>query len=214
MTAAAVDPAARWAATSPAEVELAPGDVVLVRGAAWISRQILKATRELGEEPSVVSHVGLIARGGPLPLAEITEAAGVRVLRRPLAQAYGGSAALFAVARPTFLSPAALGRVLATSTRLEGRAYGWLKLPLHLLDAWTGRALGLRRTPLLFRRLAVTGLPICSWHVAQSYSVAGYRFGRAGRHATPDDIYDGILADAASWVWVLGPDLAPLHLYL
>lgn len=208
---AAVDPAARWGATSPADVELHPADVVLVRGDAWISRQILAATRDRGEEPSVVSHVGLIDVGGPLADAQILEAAGVRVVRRTMREAYGEGGSLVAVARPTFLTAPERERLLATSRRLEGRAYGWAKLPLHLLDAWTGKALGLRRTPLVFRRLALSPLPICSWHVEQAYAVAGYRF---ARHAAPDDVYDRILADAASWSWVFGPDLAPLPLYL
>lgn len=214
MTAAAVDPAARWAATSPAEIELHLGDVVLVRGGSWLSRQILAATRERGEEPSVVSHVGLIDRGGPLGDAEILEATGVRVTRRTMRAAYGQGGSLVAIARPAGLTSEQLARVVATSRHLEGRTYGFAKLPLHLFDAWLGRLAGARRTPVLFRRLGRSPLPICSWHVAQAYAAVGYRFGRVGPYAAPDDIYDGILADAASWAWVLGPDLAPLHLYL
>lgn len=204
----------RWNATRPESLWLYPGDVVFVRGTGWVSRQILKATRELGEEPSVVSHVGLIDKSGKLPYAEILEATGLRVVRRSLAEGYGLSDSLLAIARPTFLSNAKLQKLLAASRLLEGRRYGYLKLPLHLLDAWTGRALRLRRTPVLFRRLGRSGLPICSWHVAVAYREIGYRFGLPGLYAAPDDIYDHVLADASRWSWVIGPDLLPARLAL
>lgn len=214
MTAAAVDPAARWAATSAAPIVLHAGDVVLVRGSSWLSRQILSATRDRGEEPSVVSHVGLIQVGGALPDAEILEATGRRVVRSTMRAAYGASSSGVAIARPIALTREQLDVVLAVSARLEGRAYGFGKLPLHLLDAWLGRLVRARRTPILFRRLGRSPLPICSWHVAAAYAAIGYRFGRTGAYAAPDDIYDAILADASSWSWVLGPNLLPLSIYL
>jgi len=199
-----------WDQTARLPIELHEGDVVLVRGNSWLSRQILKATRARGEEPSVVSHVGLIDVGGLLPDAEILEAVGVKVQRRTMREAYGNGSSGVAVVRPTFLSPARMGRLLRSSRKLEGQAYGFLKLPLHLLDAWIGRTLFMDRTPVLFRRIGRSHFPICSWHVAKSYLAAGYRFGQPGLYAAPDDIYDHILADSRNWSWVIGPDLAPL----
>lgn len=199
-----------WDRTARLPIELHPGDVVLVRGTSWISRQILKATRSRHEEPSVVSHVGMIDVGGALPHAEILEAVGVRVKRRTMLEAYGAGSSGIAIARPVFLTPGRCAKLLAASRRQEGETYGFLKLPLHLLDAWIGWALRMSSTPVLFRKIGKTKHPICSFHVAKSYRAAGYRFGRPGLYAAPDDIYDHILADAGNWSWVVGPDLAPL----
>lgn len=199
-----------WDQTARLPIQLYEGDVVLVRGTSWISRQILKATRDRGEEPSVVSHVGLIDVGGPLAEAEILEAVGVKVQRRTMREAYGAGSSGIAVARFIQMTPGRCAKLLRASRMLEGRRYGFLKLPLHLLDAWLGRALFLSRTPILFRKLGRSKYPICSWHVAASYGAAGYKFGRAGLYASPDDVYDHILADAGNWSWVIGPDLAPL----
>lgn len=203
-------PAVAYHAPDVWNVALRPGDVLFVHGTSWISRQILSATRAPGEPPAVCSHVGLVDTAGTVRTAEILEA--VRKVRRTTIESayYRHGAAEppgIAVARCLSTTDAALERVLERSREMENRAYGWAKLPLHLLDAWYGRAVRRPTTPVLFRRLGRTRLPICSWHVALSWGVAGETFGGVGRYATPDDLHDAVLEARTRfrWGWVLGP---------
>ena len=147
-------------------IVLRPCDILFVRGSSWYSRAVLWASREPGEQPSMISHVGLVDTPGTLATAEILEAV-LRVRRGTIGEFYRGKPSLLTVARPFTLSERQRKVILEKSRSMEGRAYGYGKLFLHLLDSLLGHA-------YLFRRLARSRMPICSWHLASSFA-AGSR---------------------------------------
>lgn len=172
-------------------------DVVLTAGGGWMSRAIRWATRKRGEPPTKYSHVGQIVVGGALGEAELVEAL-ARVVQRPLA-AYAGERV--AIYRPLNIPDRELRAIAWRARQGIGRAYGWGKILLHLLDA---KLLGDR---YVFRRLGrVRSWPICSFWVAYTFSTVhrytldpagspgrgrdGYHFGVPPGRATPDDIGD------------------------
>lgn len=177
------------------------GDVVMTRGSGIVSRLIRKFTTSKGEEPTEVNHVGIVVYPGTLGNAIIVEALETGVKRHRLAR-YVGTSSDVAVARMRGLSEKDQARVVAAAEEYEGRAYGYLKLATQWLD-W---AIGGR---YLFRRLSnMDEFPICSWIVASAYGRIGVSFGVRVGEATPDDIWDHIVANPAQWEWVHG--LTPL----
>lgn len=191
------------------DVELEPCDVLFEAGSGWLSRQILSATREFGEEPTEVSHVGQVDKPGTILSAEILEAAGGRVRRTTIGEQYacGDHPVKIAVARPR-LSAEQRRAVLNVSRSFEGQFYGFAKLPLHLLDAWVGKALRRKVSPVWFRKLSRTRWPVCSAHVGESFSVVG-EFQGFDRFRSPDDLFDAVIRDRR-WSWPIGPSLLPL----
>lgn len=204
----------RWRASGRQVARLLPGDVVHVSGTSWLSRRIKRATRERGEPPSLVSHSALVVTAGDIVHAEIIEAV-ARVVRRTLGAAYLESDSGIAVSRMVGLTMDQRLAIAAAAVQFDGRAYGWLKLPLHLLDSWAGRITPSGRSPYLFRRLAVTPWPICSPVVVTGYLEAiGYTFGRKppGQvQLSPDDIHDHCISRSDQWEWPIGPSLLPLR---
>jgi hypothetical protein len=174
---------------------LEPCDLLFVRGSSWFARAILRATRAWGEEPTLISYVALVVAGGPAEEAVIVEAVG-RVRRGRLARFYAGREDRLSLARHRSLTADQRRRILARSHRLEGRFYGYGKLPLHLLNA----VLCGRR---VFRRLARSPLPICSWHVVKSFAAGGVRFGVPAWAAQPDDLWDWCMG-REQWRWPWG----------
>ena len=164
---------------------LQPGDIVMTRGEGFLGRAIRFFTRHVGESRSKVNHVGIVVQGGTIEQAVMVEALR-RVVRHKLIDEYGGKRDSVAIARPTRLAPADLQRVVAEANRYVGRTYGYLKIVLHALD-WALQG------AFVFRRLGqMDAYPICSWLVAQAYSLAGVYFGVAPGAATPDDIWDHV----------------------
>jgi hypothetical protein len=92
---------------------------------------------------------------------------------------------------------------VAAAERYVGRRYGYLKMLAHLLD-WL--FLGV----YLFRRIAsMDRYPICSWVVAHAYGKTGRHFGVAPGAASPDDIWDYVVAHPQEYRCVRA--LAPLR---
>ena len=164
---------------------LRPGDIVLTRGEGFLGRAIRFFTRHVGESRTKVNHVGIVVQGGTLEQAVMVEALR-HVVRHRLIDEYGGKRDQVAVFRSTRLAPAELERVVRAANGYVGRSYGYLKIVLHALD-WALQG------AFVFRRLGqMDSYPICSWLVAQAYSVAGVYFGVAPGAATPDDIWDHV----------------------
>jgi hypothetical protein len=190
-------PASIW------DVELLPCDIVMVRGAGWLSRRIMKATQSRREEPSEISHVDLVDVAGAVETAEILGAVGT-VRKTTIASAYADGRTGIAIARPLNLTMADEVAILETARALEGRRYGYGKLLLHLLDSWLGGR-------YVFRRLgSLKSWPICSWLVAHAYAAAGCGFGIAVGEATPDDIWDFCSERRDRYRWPLGQETLTL----
>ena len=78
--------------------------------------------------------------------------------------------------------------VVAKAESYVGRRYGYLKILAHWAD-W------LLQGAYVFRRLTKEDrYPICSWLVAHSFAAAGKHFGVEPGAATPDDIWDFVVA--------------------
>lgn len=163
------------------QVPLRPGDVVFTRGSNIFSRAIRWATREEGEAPTLVNHVGLIVgedERGPILIEALN-----KVRRHPLLR-YVGNGNQVAVARPLNVGDVQMRLILDYMERSVGQTYGYGKIVLHAL-----KKLGI---PLLDRveRFQVDEWPICSYLVAKAFERAGLSFGVPAGLATPDDMYD------------------------
>lgn len=157
-------------------ISLLPADVVIVKANGVVPRLIRFFTRSPGESKSWASHVALAVSP-----THVVEAATNGVHYRALASFPAGGVTVW---RARNLSVNARERIAATGRSYVGDAYGFEKVPLHLLDWMLG---GL----YVFRRLAtVDNAPLCSWLVAASYAREGLYFGVHVGAATPDDIHD------------------------
>lgn len=192
-----------------------PADILFTRGVGPFSGGILWATRSRGEAPTEVSHVGLFDTAGTLATASLLEAV-ARVRRTTLPESYlkptGGPAPAVTIARCESLTPFERQKIVYYSRSMENRWYGWGKIPLHLADAAIGKLSRRKRTPVLFRRLAISPWPICSQHVPSAYAMAGIFFGLRDKYAQPDDIRDAIVEGrvAGQWTWPIGLELKEL----
>jgi hypothetical protein len=161
-----------------------PCDIVLTSGVGWLSDTIRKVTQSKGEPPSLVSHAGLIVKGGTAGSAILQEAAG-RVRRGTLRDLYGGKPDLVSVWRPNFLSLRDKDKILASANESNGRGYGWGKIVLFLLDA------KLLKGSYGFRRLGMSRLPFCTYDLAVHFMSAGYSLGvRRPCELDPDSLWD------------------------
>jgi hypothetical protein len=176
-------------------------DIILVEGHGWVSDAIRWATTAPGETPSVISHVGFVVHSGLLttsaeeaagfgPSAKIQEAV-FRVRRNTLAQAYGGKPDRVMIARPLNIDEEGKALILNRAGHSFGRGYGYGKIGLQLGDALLSKAFG--EDIDLFRRLALSPFPICSYDLTDCWSADGLDFGCSARNASPDDIHDYVV---------------------
>ena len=177
-----------------------PGDVVLTRGNAWISRAIRFMERTWGESKSRVNHVGIIVEGGPLTRCVLVEALS-RVRRHRLWITYAYTGTEVAIYRPINLTRDEVERVVSEAEKYVGRQYGYLKIAAHAIDRLLGGV-------YLARRLAnLDRYPICSWVVAQAFHKgAGKDFGCPPGQAQPDDIDDFIQANPDKYMEIIPLD--------
>jgi hypothetical protein len=167
---------------------LEAGDIVLTRGSGFLSRAIRVFSRSFGERRTEVNHVGIITRGGPLWLAELTEALW-RVRTHLLWKRYGKKEQhRVAVVRARNVSRGVRQQIARYAQETyQGKLYGVIKIALHAADRLIGGK-------FLFRRLAVAKrFPICSFLVADAYQEFGFDFGVRTREAQPDDIWDYVV---------------------
>jgi hypothetical protein len=175
-------------ATTSRKIYLDEGDIVLTRAIGPLGSAIRWFSRVRGEKPTQVNHVGIITRGGPLWLAEITEALW-RVRTHLLWKRYGNSKKhSVCIARARNISPGTRKTIARYALlKYQNRPYGVLKLVLHALDRLVGDL-------YFFRRLGrMDSYPICSYLVADAYGEFGYDFGVEVKQAQPDDIWDFIV---------------------
>ncbi len=171
---------------------LLSGDLVLTRGAGFVSRAIRFFTRHIGESRTKVNHVGLVVQGGMLSKAVVVEALRT-VERHRLIDEYGGQRDEVAIYRPKRLSQAEVHRIVTAANGYVGHSYGYGKIALHALD-WVLQG------AYVFRRLGrMDDYPICSWLVARAYGAAGVHFGVDPGAATPDDIWDYVTTHPAEF---------------
>jgi hypothetical protein len=188
-----------WGRNLIRRVEVQPGDIVFVKGTAWISRAIRWLSRSWGEAKTEANHVGVITSPVrvPLHLANVTEALH-KVRTHSLWDKYAGSGSKIAIYRSSNLGVSER-RYLATLARnYTGLRYGYLKIVLHYLDA------RLLNGMFFFRRLAfLKKFPICSYLVAAVYSELGLDFGVGAFEAQPDDIWDFVTSNPDKYRRVL-----------
>lgn len=166
---------------------LLPGDVMLSRSRGLVGWAIATFTRHIGESRTKVTHTGIVVVGGALEEAVIVEALS-KVKRHRLWDRYADSGKDVAVFRPLNLEPEKIAKVVAKAESYVGRRYGYLKILAHWAD-W------LLQGAYVFRRLTSQDrYPICSWVVAHSFAAAGKHFGVEPGAATPDDIWDFVVA--------------------
>jgi hypothetical protein len=187
------------------EPVLRKGDIFLTRGRGFVSRAIRFFSRRVGERRTKVNHVGLVVVDGSFHDAIVVEARR-KVLRHRLGEAYGGKTDEVAVYRPVRLSPDQIRRAVKAGEDYVGRSYGYGKIVLHALD-WALQG------AYVFRRLGrMDDYPICSWLVAHAYGKAGVNFGVPPGAATPDDIWDHLVAHPGDFVSVGDLTRIPLPL--
>jgi hypothetical protein len=165
-------------------IELKAGDIFLTRGSSVISRLIRFFSRSIGENRTMVNHVGLIVEPGVLRTAVEIEA--IRfVTRRTLWSGYGPpDTDCVAIFRANNLTEDDVRKITARAQSMVSVRYGWITIVAHLLDWCLNGA-------YVFRRLVPDmRYPICSWLVADAFAKAGRYFGVAPGAAEPDDIWD------------------------
>lgn len=149
---------------------------------SWLSRAILWATQEDGEEKSEASHVGAILTSGTLDQVVAIEALRkVRIHR--LWNHYAGSGNHMTVYRPLNIGTIQRDRILERLRQREGQTYGYTKILWHLLRKLSG-------DPDWLKMSLVDRWPICSYLIAVEFEREGLSFGVEGRRATPDDQHD------------------------
>lgn len=173
---------------------LLPCDVFVTRGRSLFARGIRWATRDKGERPTQVNHVGAIVEAGDWMDVQCIEAL-QRVELHSFARKYAGTDHWAAVYRPTNITTEQQGKVLAYLHNHVGNKYGYGKIGLHLLRRLTGSDFWLRHQ--------TDRWPICSYLVAKAWKRAGLDFGCDERLATPDDIHDFMLANPEKYQFVL-----------
>lgn len=151
---------------------ITPGDILAVRGTAWMSKKILQATG------GPCSHVGLFISAGEEPI--IIEALG-RVITRYLRDA------LYDVEKAWVLHPLNLGQsqrigIVRNALEFSGRSYGWWNLLPQLADC-------LLKTNFFSAHFTLSQYPICSAVTGWAYSREGLYFGQAPQCLSPAEIF-------------------------
>lgn len=186
---------------SSEERQLEPCDVFLTRGTSFVSAAIRRFTRRFGESRTEVNHVGIIVAPGSVHTALAVEAL-TKVKRHELGVYAGRRTTGVAVFRPTNLTEAEKEAIVAKAESYVDRKYGWLKIATHLAD-WALQG------AYVFRRLTNDDrYPICSWVVAHAFAAADKTFGVEPGAASPDDIWDFVIANPDKYEELRG--LTPL----
>lgn len=171
-----------------------PADIFLTRGTSFVSAAIRFLTRSTGESRTKVNHVGIVTGIGGEG-ATIVEAL-TKVKRRQLKSYWGKKNTDVAIFRPINLTHDEKTLILDKADSYVGASYGYGKIVAHFLDWCLGGA-------YVFRRIArMDKYPICSWLVAYAYAEAGKDFGVPAGAASPDDIWDFVVANPDKYTCV------------
>ena len=186
----------------PEILMLWPGDVVFTRGDTLLGFAIRRFTRDAGEAPTKVNHVGVITEPGTIHHAQLVEAL-QRVEKHTPYDKYGRSEKQeVAVFRPRLTQPQ-VDLIVAYAEAQVGKKYGYHKIALQALrrtrfggfiDKW-------------WKRGSLDRYPICSYLVARAFGKAGLDFGVHENLATPDDMWDFCQSrpDKYELIFPLGP---------
>lgn len=148
------------------------GDILVVSGTSWLSRQIEKAT------DSPASHVGVIVKGPPTPI--VIEALS-EVMRRPLCISVENSAGYWLL-EALNVTDLQRQQIVSAAAGMLDRPYSYWKIGLQGIDA-------ILHTRWFTEHLSFDSMhPICSMLVADSYAMAGLDFGIPDNSITPADI--------------------------
>lgn len=161
-----------------------PGDVLFSRSRGFLGWAIRLFTRRWGESRTKVNHVGVFVTN-----TRLVEALGKGVKEHTWPQVLANRQwQEVAVFRPRNLQPVELNRIARRARSHVGKPYGYLKIVAQALD-------GLLFGAYVFRRMArLKRYPICSWLVADAYAAVGKDFGVPTYQASPDDIWDFVVA--------------------
>lgn len=197
--------------SDPEAIRFEPCDVILATSTGIFSQQIRWWTRRFGENRTRVSHAALCVEGGSIDTAVLHDAlaAGKRHWRGTPAELYVGSPV--AVFRPLNLVLSEKAAIIAAANEEEGRLrplkwdYNYKLIAASLGDS----ALSIFGDVNLFKKLIPEdAVPVCSFSVARLFWAAGRTFGVEPRRASPDDIWDFIiayLADRYVQTWPVPP---------
>ena len=163
--------------------ELLPGDIILSRSNAPISRLI----RWFGKKQTGNARVSHAAMAVSNKL--LTESL-FRVTVGPIAKYHGQPCIVY---RMVGLSDHEREMIALKAVSVEGKRYGWAKIPLFALDS-------LFRTYLFTSRVGVTSFKVCSELIAWAYekTLAYKPFGLGWRSISPD-IIDDYCSHSAYW---------------
>lgn len=194
-------------------------DIFLSQGGSLLAQGIRWATREPGEGPTEVNHVGAIYKGGMLhgrapgmvlhrletahPQAISIEALGNGVVRRRF-DVYAQEGQPVAIFRPRNLTDAQRSEIRYYLATMEGQTYGYGKLLVHLARRLVP---GSRAIIDPLAGAMVDKWPICSFLVAHAFREAGLDFGVSEDLATPDDIWDFCTSHPDKYELVWGREL-------
>ncbi len=181
--------------TPDTDLQLEPCDVFLTRGTSMVSRAIRFFTRSIGEDRTMVNHVGIIVAPGSVHSAVAVEAL-VKVRMHSLRRYAAKRNTDVAVFRPINLTDDEKDTIVAKAKSYEGRRYGWTKIVTHAMD-WCLQG------AYVFRKLTQEdNYPICSWLVAHAFKAADKHFGVDPGEANPDDIWDFVIKNKDKYVKV------------
>lgn len=167
---------------------LLPGDIGFARSHGFLGKAIRALTRKwTGEKPSIPSHTLIVVEPG-----EELDAVGVEALthckKHKLSEEYANCDTELCFFRPLNLSQEEIALICRKAESYVGRDYGYLKLLLHAADYLLDKR-------YVFRRLGrMDNYPICSYVVTHAYGADGKHFGVSDDAASPDDIWDYIVA--------------------
>lgn len=169
-------------------IKVKKGDIVFVKGNKIVSKAIKFITRSIGEEKTLISHVGIIDSNGTIDDCFLIEALST-VKRNLLSSQYGNETGIeYAIYRCNELMYWQRCSLVEKARSYIGKRYGYLKIVAHALDH-------LFNNKYVFRKLLkMDDYPICSWLVAHCYEYVGISFGIDANAATPDDIWDYVVS--------------------
>ncbi len=176
---------------SQQNVLLQPADIFLTKGGGFLNRAVRFFTRGIGEKRTKVDHIGLVVQSGDIHDAIVVVVEPRTLIKRATIRSRHGPPRNDSVAvyRATNITQDEVNKIVAEAESHVGKKYGYLKIAAHSLD-W------LLLGSYVFRRLVPDGkYPICSWVVAYSYSKVDKHFGVEPGAASPDDIWDFIMAN-------------------
>lgn len=172
------------------KIILNKGDIFLTRSESLLGKLIRVFTKNIWESRTKVNHVGLIVSDGFNIKNSICIEALRRTKKHNFWKEYGNRKDMrVAIYRAKNLTEDEKDIIIMAANKYVGRVYGYIKILAHLFD-W------ILFNAYLFRRIArVDKYPICSWLVAKCYAKANKDFGIDAGMASPDDIWDFIMAN-------------------